>query len=114
MRLFHTYTDFKRICVCCTACAYEIRLFFVKRIFRTCTTCAVLSGLYVQILLLRVSNLMCTYTTYALEATYAYQVRLLCVKQLISFSSGLEASVVVFLQRWSVLFKPQPSPDDDY
>ena len=31
-----------------------------------------------------------------------------------SFSSCIEVSVVIFLQLWSVRFKPRPSPDDDY
>ena len=30
-----------------------------------------------------------------------------------SFLSCLEASVVIFLRRWSIQFKPQTSPDDD-
>ena len=31
-----------------------------------------------------------------------------------SFSFGIEASVVIFLRRWSVRFKTWPSPYDDY
>ena len=64
----------------CTACAP------CKRLCVEYTTFASKANYCVRILqLLRVSDLLRTYTTCALEATCAYNVRLVCVQQLIAY-----------------------------
>ena len=63
------------LCVQNTSLAREATFAYVYDLFA-------LSGLCVRIRILRVSDLMRTYTTYMLEATYAYEVQLFRVKRL--------------------------------
>ena len=54
----------------------------VSNLLRTYTTSALKATYAYEVCLLRISNLLCTCTSSALEATYAYKVRLLRVSDL--------------------------------